>query len=137
MATVSNLKLEIQHGGSGSRRRVTVSYKIYFSHTEVLAGAVFLEHVNLWGDDPVFDDNISRLLSSSVKAEQSSVTRRFTRSVSRSRLDEDGDTVVLGIPINANRDELYAKVLLTPYMPKKTSAKSNIVTGQFGAAGND
>jgi hypothetical protein len=45
-----------------------------------------------------------------------------------------GDTVIFGIPIFADRDELYARVILAPFSPSGSQANSNIVTGQFGAA---
>lgn len=137
MATVSNVSLKIQKGGAGSRRRVTVSYRLCFSHCEVLAGSTFIETVDLRGDDPIFDDQLIRLRNTCVKASKKCIDRKFTTSVSRSRLDEDGDTVFFGIPIFADRDEIYARVRLTPFSPSGDTSNSNIVTGQWGAAGSD
>ncbi len=137
MATVSNVNLTIQHGGAGTRRTVTVSYRLCFTSCEAMAGEVFVERVDLRGDDPVVDDQLSRMRNSCVVAERNCIDRRITRSVSRSRLDEDGDTIVFGVPIDANRDEIYARVSLTPYVPRGDTTNSNTVTGQFGAAGND
>jgi len=37
----------------------------------------------------------------------------------------------------ANMDELYAYVEITPFTPNGAHATSNIVHGQWGAAGND
>ncbi|MDH5398173.1 MAG: hypothetical protein OEX02_08510 [Cyclobacteriaceae bacterium] len=137
MATVSNVNLTIQKGGDGSRRRVKVTYRICFSSCEVLAGSVFVEQVKLRGDDPIWDDHLTTLRSRCVKAEKGCVDREIIASVSRSTLDEDGDTVIFGIPIFADRDEIYARVSVTPFSPSGSTADSNIVTGQFGAAGND
>jgi len=137
MATISNVNLAIQHGGGGNRRQVTVSYRLCFSSCEVMAGSTFVETVDLRGDDPLWDDHLARIRNNCVKAEKGCIDRRITTTVSRSTLDEDGDTVILGIPIHAARDEIYARVKLTPFSPSGSTAHSNIVTGQFGAAGND
>ncbi len=139
MATVSNVQLSVQHGGAGNRRMVTVSYTVCFNSCEVLAGSVFNERVTLRGDDgwPNPDDHLITIRSGCVKAQEGCIERRFTRSVSRSVLDEDGDTVILGWVVDANRDELYARVVLTPFVPSGSSADSNLVYGQWGAAGND
>lgn len=137
MATVSNVNLDIQHGGRGRFRTVTVTYRLCFTSCEVLAGTVFVEQINLRGDDPVWDDHLTRIRNVCVKAEQGCIDRTITTRVSRSTLDEDGDTIIFGIPIHAARDEIYARVSLTPYTPTGSTSDSNIVTGQFGAAGND
>lgn len=140
MPSVNNVKLTIDKGGdsrSGSNRRVRVTYTLSFSGTEVLAGSVFRERVTLRGDDPVWDDHLTEFHAGAVRAASGSVSRSFTRNVSRSTLDEDGDTVIFGIPIFADRDEIYARVELTPFVPSSGSGNSNTVTGQFGAAGND
>lgn len=137
MATISNLNLAVQKGGDGSRRQVSVSYRVCFSSCELLAGSTFVENVTLRGDDPIWDNHLITLRNSCVKAERGCVDRKITVSVSRSTLDEDGDTIIFGIPIIADRDELYARVKLTPFTPGSSQSDSNIVTGQFGAAGND
>ena len=137
MATISNVRLSVQKGGNSSRRRVDVSYTVCYSACEVLAGSVFVEKVQLRGDDPIWDDNLVTMRNTCVKAERGCVEREVSRFVSRRTLDEDGDTVIFGIPIHADRDELYARVTLTPFSPGSSAANSNIVTGQFGAAGND
>lgn len=137
MATVSNVRLSIQKGGEGSRRTVTVKYTICFTSCEVLAGSVFVEKVTLRGDDPFFDDHLFTMRNTCVQAEKGCVERSITRRVSRNTLDEDGDTVIFGIPIFADRDEIYARVKLTPFSPSGATSDSNIVFGQFGAAGSD
>ena len=137
MATVSNVNLAIQKGGEGSRRTVTVKYKLCFSGCELLAGSVFIERVTLRGDDPIWDDHLVTIRNRCVKAEKGCVDREIVTRVSRRQLDEDGDTIIFGVPIFADRDEIYARVTLTPFSPTGSSSDSNIVTGQFGAAGND
>ena len=137
MATVRNVHLDIERG-DGSRRTVTVRWEVCFTHCEALAGSVFVETVTLRGDDPIWDDHLTTISNRCVKAERAGChERRIVRQVSRSVLDEDGDTVIFGIPIHAARDEIYARVCLEPFRPSGACANSNIETGQFGAAGND
>ncbi len=137
MATVRNVQLDIQKGGEGARRRVTVSYEICFTSCEAEARATFTERVTLRGDDPIWDDHLTTLVTRCIHAQENCVTRRVTREVSRRTLDEDGDTVIFGIPVFADRDEIYAQVSVTPFVPSGSRGNSNIVSGQFGAAGND
>ncbi len=141
MATISNVNLAVQKGGGGSRRQVTVSYVLCFTTCEAMAGSVFRENIVLRGDDPIWDDNLITLSNSCVRATDGCIKRSVTTSVSRSTLDEDGDTIItiFGVEILriADRDELYAHIDLTPFTPGSSSANSNIVTGQWGAAGGD
>lgn len=141
MATISNVSLQVQKGGGGSRRIVTVSYRLCFTSCEALAGSTFVETVVLRGDDPIWDDNLITLSKTCVKASDKCQDRKVAARVSRSTLDEDGDTIIVifGVEILriADRDELYAHIDLVPFAPGSTSANSNIVTGQWGAAGND
>lgn len=141
MATVSNVVLNIQKGGGGSRRLVTVTYRICFTTCEALAGSAFRETVTLRGDDDPLDEHRITLSSSCVRATDGCVNRSVSQSVSRSTLDEDGDTIITlfgwEIARTAVQDELYAHIELTPFTPSGSSADSNIVTGQWGAAGGD
>lgn len=143
MATISNVILNVQKGGEGSRRLVTVTYKLCFTSCEALAGSTFIENVQLRGSDdwPNPDDNLVTLSSRCVKATDKCQDRKIAVHVSRSTLDEDGDTIIIifGQVIfrDANRDELYARITLTPFTPSGSTADSNIVTGQWGAAGNN
>ena len=135
MAAASNVQLTIEKiPNQQNRRKVTVTYRVCFTSCEVLAGSVFKETVTLRGDDPIWDDNVTDIHSGCIKAQKGCVDRKFSKNVSKSTLDEDGDTVIFGIPIFADRDELYARVKLTPFSPTGNQADSNIVTGQFGAA---
>ena len=137
MATISNVSLSIQKGGSGTSRQVVVRYRLCFTSCEALAGSVFVENVALRGDDPIFDDHLTTLRNSCVKAERECLDRTLVANVSRSTLDEDGDTIILGWPVWADTDEVYARITLTPFTPSGSSANSNIATGQWGAAGSD
>ncbi len=135
MATTNNVQLKIERiPKQDNRRKVTVTYKVCFTSCEVLAGSVFKETVTLRGDDPIFDDHVLEIHSGCVKAQRGCVDRKFTKNVSKSSLDEDGDTVIFGFPIFADRDELYARVRITPFSPTGSTADSNLVAGQFGAA---
>jgi hypothetical protein len=135
MATVSNVQLKIDRiKDQPNRRTVTVTYRVCFTSCEALAGSVFKETVSLRGDDPIWDDNVTEIHSGCIKAQKGCVDRKYSKNVSKSTLDEDGDTVIFGIPIFADRDELYGRVKLTPFSPAGSQADSNLVTGQFGAA---
>lgn len=137
MPSISNVRLDIAKRTEGSKRKVTVTYTMCFTHCEVMAGSVFIERVVLRGDDPIWDDNLSTIRNVCVKAQRDCIERKIAVEVSRRTLDEDGDTVILGFPIHASRDEIYARVSLTPFTPSSRTTDSNTVTGQFGAAGND
>ena len=137
MPSISNVKLAIVKGTGGSRRKVTVSYTMCFTSCEILAGAVFTEKVVLRGDDPIWDDDLTTIRNVCVRASKDCIDRKVTVNVSRSTLDEDGDTVIFGIPIHAAKDEIYARVSLKPFVPASRTSDSNNVSGQFGAAGND
>ncbi|MCA9741981.1 MAG: hypothetical protein H6695_00475 [Deferribacteres bacterium] len=141
MATITDVRLNVQKGGPGgsnSRRNVTVSYEVCFNRCELLDGTVFVERIDLKGDDPIFDDQQAVLSNGlCIKATEQCIKRKITRGVSRSTLDEDGDTVIFGIPINEDQDELYAKITLTPFTPHGDEAKSNVVRGSWGALGSD
>ena len=138
MATVRDVKLAIKKvKGSDTKRHVTVSWENCYTSCEVLAGSVFVETVTLRGDDPIWDDHLTTLLRRCVKAERGCQESRIVRHVSRTTLDEDGDTIIFGIPVHAARDEVYARVRLEPFEPSGDSGRSSNVTGQFGPAGND
>lgn len=137
MPSISNVRLDIAKRTDGSKRKVTVTYKLCFTHCEVLDGTVFIERVDLRGDDPIWDDYLTTIRNVCVKAQRDCIERKITTEVSRRTLDEDGDTVIFGIPVHADRDEIYARVSLTPFQPVSRTTDSNSVHGQFGAAGND
>ena len=137
MPSISNVKLAIVKGTGGSRRKVSVSYTMCFTSCEILAGSTFTEKVSLRGDDPIWDDHLTNIRNSCVKATKECIDRKITSMVSRSVLDEDGDTVIFGVPIFADRDNIYARVELKPFVAASRTVDSNEVSGQFGAAGND
>lgn len=134
MPTIANLTLKIDPVVQANRRRkVTVAYTLRFTAREELAGTVFEERVQLRGDDPIFDDDRGApLLASFVKAVPGNVNRSVVKMVSQNVLDEDGDTIILGVPIAVLRDEIYARVTLRPFVPTGTTADSAAQKGQFG-----
>ncbi|WP_157579288.1 hypothetical protein [Spirosoma montaniterrae] len=132
MATITNVQLSIDNVSGQKRRKVTVKYQLRFNPREEAAGTVFDEKVVLRGDDPIFDDERAIIASTFVKAQPGVVSRSFSKMVSQNRLDEDGDTIIFGVPVLVLRDELYARVTLTPFEPRGARADSNVVTGQFG-----
>ena len=131
MASVSNVRLEIGPEDN-DRRRVTVTYRVCFSSCEALAGSTFVETVTLRGDDPIWDDNLITLRNTCVRAQAGCVDRRISTIVAESTIDEDPDTIIFGWVISRDRDEVYARVRLTPFSPTGAQADSNVVTGQFG-----
>jgi len=132
MPTISNVVLKIDPIVSNKRRKVTVSYSLRFNSREELAGTVFEEKVVLRGDDPIFDEDRAPIATTFVKAVTGTIKRSFTQQVSQNRLDEDGDTIIFGVPVLTLRDELYARVSLTPFVPRPAQADSDPVSGQFG-----
>lgn len=100
-----------------------------------MAGSVFRERVTLRGDDPIWDDHLITIRNGCIKAEERCVERQFTRLVAENTLDEDPDTIILGWVIG-NKDEVYARVVLTPFEPSGSSGDSNVVEEDFGPAGD-
>jgi hypothetical protein len=135
MATISNIRLNIERSDQKNRRLVSVSYKICFTSCEIAAGSTFREKVFLRGDDPIWDDHLLTLRDSCVKATQACVDRSIKKNIASSTIDEDPDTIILGWVIG-NKDEIYARVSLTPFTPTGSSGDSNIVSGDFGPAGS-
>ncbi len=135
MPSISGLKLSIGAGSTSSKRKVTVTYKISFSSGEVMDNSVFTERVTLRGDDPVWDDHQKTILSQYTRAQSGGIDRAIVREVSKSVLDEDPDTIILGFVIG-NRDEIYARVAFTPFNPSGKQRDSNIIKRHFGQASN-
>ena len=135
MASCRSVKLKIEPGINANKRKVTVNYKLCFTPCEALAGSVFIEKVTLQGDDPILDDHLITLKNSCVKAQSDCIKREIVQQVSKSKLDEDPDTIILGLVLG-NKDEIYARVKLTPYSPVKCSSDSDVVKGHFGKASN-
>ncbi|MEO5825131.1 MAG: hypothetical protein ABIR59_04535 [Gemmatimonadales bacterium] len=135
MASISNVRLTIERGDQRNRRKVTVTYRVCFSSCEAMANSVFIEKVALLGDDPIWDDYLITLRNSCLRATQGCIERTISASVASSTLDEDPDTIILGWVIGA-KDEVYARVTLTPFQPSGSSGDSNQVTGDFGPAGS-
>lgn len=124
MATISKLKLSIEKGRSKST--VTISYDICFSKYEVMDKSTFIERISLKGDDasPNPDDHLLTIHSNCMQASKKCLPRKIVKKVSNKVLNED-DTFL-------NRtDEVYARVSLTPFKPKSTSANSNIEYDRF------
>lgn len=132
MPTISNVTLKIDPIASNKRRRVTVTYSLRFSPREEAAGTVFEENVVLRGDDPIFDEDRALIAATFIKAAPGTINRSVNKLVSQNRLDEDGDTIIFGVPVLVLKDELYARVSLKPFAPKPAQADSNVVSGQFG-----
>ncbi|OED41144.1 hypothetical protein AB833_10320 [Chromatiales bacterium (ex Bugula neritina AB1)] len=135
MATVSRIKLKIGDEDRNNRRLVTVTYRVCFSRCEAMAGSVFREKVTLRGDDPIWDDHLITLRNTCLKSTSGCIDRKVSRRISSSTLDEDADTIILGWVIG-NKDEVYARVALTPFEPSSTRGDSNTISADFGPAGS-
>ena len=134
MASIQNVRLVVERIDR-NRARVSVSWRICFSSCEATDGSVFNERVSLRGDDVFVDDDLATLQSQCIKAQAGCVNRSISRIVARSLLDEDPDTIIFGIVLG-DKDEVYARITLTPFEPHGSSANSNTVVGHFGPAGN-
>lgn len=134
MATISNVRLQIERTEQRTRRRVTVTYRICFSNCEAMGNSVFREKVTLRGDDPIWDNHLITLRDTCIRATQGCVERTITSNLAQSTLDEDADTIILGWVIG-DKDEVYARVTVTPFTPSGSSGDSNIVSADFGPAG--
>lgn len=134
MASINNIRLEIGRDND-HRRQVTVRYQVCFSSCETLAGSTFVERVVLRGDDPIWDDNLITLRNTCVQAVRGCVERSVTATVAESVLDEDPDTIIFGWVIG-DRDEVYARVTLEPFLASGHAGNSNTVAGHFGPAGH-
>lgn len=122
MATITNLNLDINPGNNTST--VNVSYRINFNAAERADDSVFIERVILMGDDTNgIDDFLITLSSTRAVANTNSIERSFTRIVNNNTLNEDRG-------LNG-RDEIYARVTLTPFTPAPVTADSVIRTGNF------
>lgn len=105
MAIPRNIRLTIEN--SNSRRiDVTVCHTIEFNQDELYED--FIERIELWGDDKMFNGKDNRLLimnNATINPQgETSMRRDITRSVVRAMLDEDKHA----------KDEVYAKVVLEP-----------------------
>ncbi len=134
MATVSNVRLAIEREGTGFSH-VRVTYRVCFAQCEAMGGTVFVENVMLRGDDPIWDDNLITLRNTCMRAVNGCVDREWSGRISNRILDEDPDTIIFGWVIG-NKDEIYARVRLTPFVPSGSQGDSNIVSSNFGPAGN-
>jgi hypothetical protein len=133
MAAIRNLSLKIDKL-EGELSEVTLTYEITFSRPEQLIGATFMEKASLRGADLLLDDDLGLpLLSRPVRAQAEPIRRSITRKIRNELLDEDRDTL-LGVQL-LREDELYARVILTPFVARGASAESNLVPGDFGLSG--
>ncbi|HHL18553.1 MAG TPA: hypothetical protein ENJ33_02335 [Thiothrix sp.] len=133
MATINGVRLDIDRMDD-NRSHVNLSYRICFSQCEAMAGSVFVENVTLRGDDPIWDDHLLTLHNRCIKAKPGCIRRKFSRIVSNKVLDEDPDTIIFGWVIG-NKDEVYARVRLTPFSANGSQGDSNVEKAHFGPAG--
>ena len=123
MPFIQDLNLQINTGNNTST--VTVRYTIRFSPNELAADSVFNERVILMGDDGNgVDDFLVNLVSTRAVANNNTIQRTFNRTVNNNLLDEDAS-------VFNGRDEVYARIILTPFTPTTAQVDSNIITANF------
>ena len=129
MATITNLKLKLvkhDHKKKTAKVKVKVSYKLRLSCVERKMTCLrFVENIELWGaDSPDPDDFLYRFATASYPTELDGIiSRSRTVTLGDDILDEDG--------FPRPTDEVYAKVRVTPVMPKGDLAKSNTIEHRF------
>ncbi len=127
MASITNLKLKlIKHDHSKKTAKIKVSYKVHLSCVEKRMKCLkFIENIELWGEDsPDPDDFLFRFPTGAFNVEADGlVSRSRTVTIGEEILDEDG--------FPRPTDEVYAKVRISPLLPKGHSAKSNTIEHRF------
>ncbi len=93
---------------------------------------MFEEKVVLRGDAPLFDADRALIAATFITAAAGTIKRSFTQQVSKNHLDQDGDTIIVAMPVLTLRDERCARISLTPFAPRSTRADSDPVSAQFG-----
>jgi hypothetical protein len=132
MPAINNVRLTIGRSDNPGHRQVNVQYQVCFTACEAMAQSAFVERVVLWGADPDPDDNLITLRNACVRAQRGCVDRSISRTVSAGTLNEDDPTTILGLTIDAGRDEVYAQVTIKPFVPGSATRNSNEVKDQFG-----
>ncbi len=127
MAKITGLKLTlVSHDRARRTASIKVTYQVMLSMVErKMAGLTFSEKVQLWGsDNPDPDDFLYQFPTATFPTELDGVVTR-TKSVvlGDDVLDEDG--------FPRPTDEVYAKVWVTPLLPAKDYAKSNVIEHKF------
>lgn len=112
MATISSVTFTPAASGN-SNVKITVSYTLFPSQLEKLAGSVFRENIELWGDDGAIDVRRYTMPSPqlfSVNSATSTVDRSRSIVISKDVMNEDPKLTATGSELP---DEIYAKVTLT------------------------
>jgi hypothetical protein len=145
MPTISNVVLNLQHGGRGSStdpdspRTATVSFTTRFNSTELLARAVFKAKVIIRSDDST--TQTIPIQNVVIQATASSVLTTVSKVLRRIQLDEDIDLIPNPDPPPPSlpypmTDEWQAVVTLSPMEFGSAVATSEIVEGSWGRKGN-
>lgn len=129
MPVLSNPALKIELVSGTSQANVTASVKVAFDQVEEnfikLLGLKFKLMCRLWGEDSGFNGGDDGLFSLTTKTITADGTYTFTKTVSRSSLDEDWE----------GNDEIYARFRCkstTPSFPMEaTPQNSQTISGNF------
>lgn len=137
MPNISNPILSLQHGGAGTTRTARVNFTVSFTSLEVLAGEVFQADVSIKSDDGSSNIVVGTTF---VQASSTPTPVSVSKTLTRMNLDEDPDFHVAhngNVIIREDRDEWKAVITLSPVVFSTVTAQSPIVTGSWGARGND
>lgn len=111
MATLSGATIKVE-AHNATQVKVTIRYVLTPSALDKLAGAVFSEKIELWGDDGLIDQLRYTFTNSSyaVSAATATVSRTRTAIVSKNAMNEDPEQGAMGQEVN---DEIYGKITVT------------------------
>jgi hypothetical protein len=154
MPNITNVTLQLQHGGRGrditSRRSASVDFSVRFTSTEVLAGVVYRAIATIRSvDDQDIGGRTLNIGNIVMRAEGGTISRTISSllGVTRGNLDEDIDIrIETNNPANPNDDMVIreedsdswlATVTLEPVQFVAATRNSDIVVGSWGALGVD
>jgi hypothetical protein len=157
MATITNIVLNLQHGGVGSGtgtttelglpaapRTASVTFTTDFNRIEVLAGTVFKADVKLVSieEGPLSPEGSSQPMGTAyIKATNNGPVQTTLEQVfTRTNLDEDRDSIInsrTGLLVKIRPDEWVARVTLSPVVFNSVTADSDLVIGSWGILGQD
>jgi hypothetical protein len=127
MPVLSNATLKLELVSNSTQVKATATIKVNFDAFEESLiknnSLKFKLKCRVWGEDGGFNGSDDPLFWMDTKTITADDTYTFTRTVSRSRLDEDW-----------GNDEIYARFFCqstTPGLPLTAKARTNTISGRF------
>ena len=127
MPAIKNVNLTIGSKPEESFCQVVVTYNINFSSFEIQAKTMFIENVTLLRSNQIMDNKLTTLSNSCIFSVNSCVDRCISAEVQKSKLKEDWELSVYGIPVQRENYMIYACVNLTYFNPGNTYSCSNVM----------